>query len=90
MKRFKKECFELSVTIDERNSRILGYFTDQYVAQKIGKGAGWYGSDGTVKATTLDIKIYESEEEYLEDKKENKREKALAKLTNEEKRLLGL
>ncbi len=40
--------YQLSLPTGEVGSRVEGYFTDKDLATAQSKGAGWYGSNGTV------------------------------------------
>ena len=66
----------------------IGAFFDKGVADDYAKGNGNYGNDARV--TQKVIVICDTVEELAESKIEQKRRKALRKLTDEDKELLGL
>lgn len=69
----------------------LGKFKEESDAQAVAKGRGMYsGQDGSVKKGTLNVVIFDSIAEYEEDKLSKIRERALGKLTEEERKALGL
>lgn len=97
------EIYRVSETIDDmgRTGKIVGYFTDKDSALLVSDGHGWYGGQGKVetlhaieagsgkyfllaqpKPVRLDVDLVKE--------LAAKKEKALAKLTSEERRLLGL
>lgn len=95
----KVDAYALEASVDERSSKILGYYKDGNIASVDAKGAGWYGSDGKSKSVTL----YEDEEgniynvkcegKYKDVDREYRTEtmeKIKSKLTPEECKLLGL
>lgn len=88
---WKKKCFQASVSTDDRSgSQFVGYFTNEDVAKSVVKGKGWWGSDGSVRAIDIDIKIFETREEFDGVSMEDEKAAALAKLSDHEKKLLGL
>lgn len=87
---FKLKCFEATVSVDEKSSRHFGYFTDENVAIQAVKGKGWYGSDGSVKPAEIDIKVFETREEFDGVTLEDEKAAALAKLSDHDKKVLGL
>lgn len=80
----------------------IGFFTKASDANLVAEGKGWYGGKGVVqtrRAIQVDDKYYLLDKYFhtqiiidtdLEKFKEKKKEEALAKLTEEEKILLGL
>lgn len=68
--------------------RIIGCFSSDFVAQKYSEGRGNYGAKASVRAKNLII--VDTIEELEKADKVAKINAALAKLTNEEKSLLGL
>lgn len=87
---FEKECYEAVVDRDERSSCHFGYFTSETDALRASKGKGWWGGDGHVSRTTVRVVIYENLNEYDAQLLDNIKKAALAKLTKDEKELLGL
>lgn len=96
-----KEVYSVYTTTDEygRRGRLVGHFSDKTEADNQAQGQGWYGGKGDVVkiySITIDgntfalqsketIKLNEIYgDEYY------KKQNALAKLTDEEKKLLGL
>lgn len=78
----------------DRIPKIIGYASDEATANYIAKGNGFYGDAGVRERT---INVYESIDEYKRKLKEKEdrankedRERALSKLTQREKELLGL
>ena len=90
MIQFKQECWAAYISTDEWHSKLFGYFMEERDAVAVSKGQGWYGGDGWAKKEVIDIRIYESRDEYHEGMISNEIEAALKKLTEKEKRLLGL
>jgi hypothetical protein len=94
MIRFDQECFEAYTNSDLTEGRghkvSIGFFTHQSDAVQAAKKRGVWGSDASVEKATVKIRIYESFDEYKNATDENIREKALSKLTDDEKRVLGL
>jgi hypothetical protein len=91
-------------TVDNfgRKGNLHGVFTNELDAKETAKSIGWYGGAGTVEQR---VGIQDGGEIYLLDatysrgvtlnvdlvqKAQSRREAALAKLTDEEKRLLGV
>lgn len=68
--------------------RVIARFHDRYHAEQYAVGRGNYGHDAQIREVKFSIASYASEVEkaQLEDKKEA----ALAKLTYDERKLLGL
>lgn len=87
---FEKECYAIYVGTDERSSALLGYFTSETDGLRAAKGKGWWGGDGSATRTTVTVIIFESLEEYETGLTEKLRQSALSKLTDDEKKLLGL
>lgn len=95
-----KFYYAVEAPCDERNANFLktnnGFimaFETESEASRYAEGRGWYGSDGWV----VGIKIFSAEELLQEENEKNKklrdeldRKNALAKLSEREKRLLGL
>lgn len=90
MIQFKQACYAAYIDTDERSSRLMAYFMNESDAIELSKGKGWWGSDGRVQKEIVNIRIYESKEDYLNRMELNEKEVALAKLTEKEKKLLGL
>lgn len=84
----KIECYKITIAQDERNSELFGYFINEADGLKAAEGKGWYGSSGSSRSVTL--KIYEDIEEFKTEESINIKQQALDKLSNEEKRALGL
>lgn len=87
---FKLKCFQATVSVDERSSQHFGYFTDKDVATQAVKGKGWWGSDGHVSPTEIDIKVFETREEFDGVTLEDEKAAALAKLSDHDKKVLGI
>jgi hypothetical protein len=92
--------FELRLSTDENGGyEVAGYFRDKDLANATGKGKSWYGGDGKVEEVLVltndgafgfvvgDDRIYLSDQNAL---KATAVEKAKAKLTPEERKLLGI
>lgn len=71
----REECFDVA-------------FSNEMAAYEAAKGNGFYGSDAGVRKET--IRIFDSVEDWKGQEDKDKKAAALAKLTDEEKRLLGL
>lgn len=98
MKLIKVTAFKVVASIDERQSGIKGYYKDKRIATQDAKGAGFYGSNGTVTAVNLwtdgtDIFELNNLGKYTDEDAEY-RAKAIdsikSKLTPEELQLLGI
>lgn len=88
---WKRKCFQATVSTDDRaGSEFVGYFTNEDVAKAAVKGKGWWGSDGSVHPIEIDIKIFETREEFDGVTLEDEKAAALAKLSDHDKKLLGL
>jgi len=95
-----KIWYELHLSIDEfGKSQISGYFTDETLALAAGKGKAWFDSDGTVDEVlvlTQDNKtgyLLKSDQISLSNQDAIRVEaikKAKAKLTPEDRALLGI
>lgn len=94
-----KEVFLFRISTDERKSKIYGYFENKEVGRAVTRGKGWYGEHGWCDEKPIKVfvdhngKAYKLEEVSISDAKsleEAKREEALAKLTEEDKKVLGL
>ena len=73
---------------DGMDRSIIGTFTSEADAKKAAAGRGVMGhGDGTVQEGPI---VYESFKEFVKKNPAALRERALAKLTKEERRLLGL
>lgn len=53
----KQSVWSIVATVDERSSRSIGYYKNSSIAFNNAKGAGWYGSDGTVEL----VDVYEDD-----------------------------
>ncbi len=69
------------------NNTIIGYFINKDDAEKIAKGKGNYGQ-GNAKIEA--IKLFESIRDFNENNDEAIRTRALNKLNDAEKQILGL
>lgn len=91
--------YSLTVPVDERRTRVAGYYKDSKIARMDAEGAGWYGSNGSVNEEV----IYEDEGgkpyivkpigEYVDvsrNKKEEIMKKIKSKLSKEEIEFLGI
>jgi len=94
MKTFEINGYEVITNSDLTEGRgrsvHVAYTTNDFTAKQIAKGKGVMGTDAEVRAINKTIRVYETHSEYLGSKQEEIRKKALAKLTKEEKILLGL
>lgn len=80
-----------SDNIEGRGSSIdIAYTTNELTAQKIAKGRGIMGGDATVKPFNKSYTLYETFEQFEEDRAKGIKAIALSKLTEEEKKALGL
>lgn len=98
------KIFEIWVVYTGGDDRFIGtptlFFSSEYLACHEARGKGWYGGDAPVRqhhAVEVDGKFYLLEDAEpidldgeLKAKNEQLKEKALAKLSEEEKRALGL
>lgn len=84
------------VSVDERRFKVLGVFKDGAEARRAGAGAGWYGEDGNIESLMVVVDgrtrgmagyALGSPERVVAG---SLREQALAKLTAEERKALGL
>lgn len=92
--------FELRLSTDENGRyEVGGYFKDKDLASATGKGKGWYGDDGKMEEVLVLTNdgafgfVVGSDRVFLSDQdalKARAVEKARAKLTPEERKLLGL
>lgn len=83
--------FEVGDRYDEEGKgpfQVIGRFWDGKEAEKYARGRGNYGSDATVKPQNL--VVADSCEDMDNYRDEELRLKALGKLTDEDKRVLGL
>lgn len=77
--------------IEGRGSSIdIAYTTNELTAKKIAKGRGVMGRDASVQPFSKVYKLYGTFEEFEEDRKKTIKASALNKLTDEEKKALGL
>lgn len=73
---------------DGMDRSIIGTFTSEADAKKAAAGRGTMGhGDGTVQEGPV---VYESFKEFVKKNPKAIREKALSKLTKEEKKILGI
>lgn len=97
------KAWEVWETTNEfgRHGAMIGLFTDEADAKRFAEGKGWFGSNGSVvggQAVTIGDTIYLIREMInkddlnisLPEKAKLRREQALAKLTDEDKRILGI
>lgn len=96
------DVFAVYETSDEygRRSALVGYYTSKDGAKMAAKGRGWYGSEGAIesaRALEVDGKWYALKESEpimldtdLQELKRRRRAQALAKLTPEDMRELGI
>lgn len=95
----QKSAYALRVSTDEHSSKISGYYKDSNMADIDAKGAGWYGSDGCVESAT----VYEDENGEIyqvkhlgkykdvdREYREETMEKIRSKLTDAERKVLGI
>lgn len=95
MKRFTiKNVFEActNTDLDEGRGREvpIAHFIHESDARRAAKGRGVMGTDADVRMVDVDIRVYESFREFELEFERDVRAKALAKLTPEERRALGL
>lgn len=82
-----KEVYGIRYSVSEMHSAVYEtVFTDREVAERVAKGMGWYGGDGTV----FPMKVVEDFPTWKADEEAKKRAAALSKLTADEIALLGL
>lgn len=83
----KRIVYGISVSVSELHSRMEPFaFTNRTDAEAVAKGRGWYGGDGTV----VPIEIFDSRNDFVADDENKRKAAALAKLTDEDRRLLGI
>jgi hypothetical protein len=83
------EAYTNSDTIEGRGSDVhIGYFTHPDDAHAAARGQGVMGGDAYVRPVA--IKIYTTLQEFTGVKNEELRQRALEKLTPEEREALGL
>lgn len=95
--------FAVFETVDERGNRggLVAVSRDSQKAEKMAAGAGWYGGQGRIVQGTLfdgpDGLVFiekaysiEALDTHLPRLAEQKRQAALAKLTDEDKKVLGI
>jgi hypothetical protein len=88
MKHIEVECYEVYEGYD-RNYHLKARFTNFADAFRLKQTSAYYSLDPNPKK--ISISLYESYEEYEEARSESvQRKKALEKLTDQEKKLLGL
>jgi hypothetical protein len=98
-----RTLYKVYETIDEygRPGSTIGYFTSSSNASTVAEGRGWYGGAGgivAVNAIVVDdnmcFEVVNSSplqiDEDLIESRQNKIKKALAKLSEEERNLLGV
>ena len=79
------EIYGISVAVDERNTRTMNVvFENHQDAEIAAKGAGWYGSNGTV----IPMLLYKSVEAYQRQVEADKLAAAKSRLSDEEFELL--
>lgn len=86
MKRYEIECFKVTESYD-RDSWTVAYASSQSLAQQIADQQKHYRHVSKHKQT---ITVFETMEEFVDQKNENIKKGALAKLTAIEKQSLGL
>lgn len=97
-----EQAYKVSATTDDRGriGETIGYYTTKINAGKAAKGVGWYGGAGDIKAVWTihhDDRIYVLADAQpivldrtLPEYREELRQKALAKLNEDDKLALGL
>ena len=85
MKRIK--VFEARVSDSERTDKHAGYFVNAADGIRATKGAGWWGGDGAIYP--VELVIYDTFEEFKGEEENKLRERALGKLSDEERKALG-
>lgn len=95
MKKFLAvDVYKATINSDSTEGRgyevLVGYFTREEDARKAVKGQDTMGSDGRVTLMDLSVEVYESYKEYENKKAKDLKARALAKLTPQERVLLGL
>lgn len=94
MEKFDIEGFEVLTNSDlteGRGHRVhVCYTSTRALAEEIAKGKGVMGTDADVVPMSKTIKVFDTMDEWNNNTKEAIREKALAKLTKEEREALGL
>lgn len=86
------ESYTNSDLTEGRGAHVhIGYFLSKKDAERAGVGQGVMGTDARVRQVgEVSLIVYETFDEFLAIQKEEKRQQALAKLTQEERELLGL
>lgn len=88
------DVYKATINSDSTEGRgyevLVGYFTNEEDARKAVKGQDTMGSDGRVTLMDLCVEVYETYKEYQDGKKRDLKARALAKLTPQERVLLGL
>lgn len=70
---------------------LVGYFLNHNDAEAAAVGQGAWGASGSIIGPKrLEVKVFESYEEYQKGERDKLRQIALSKLTLEERHLLGL
>lgn len=94
MKTFVIDGYGAYINSDTNEGRgpdvLVGYFTHAADAKRAVKGKDGWGRDGRVKPVNETITICESYEDYEVLIAKNTKERALNKLSPEEKKILGL
>jgi len=94
MKKVEIKGYEILINSDSVEGRghmiTYAYASNLSTANEIAKGKDTMGSDGTVRPINKTIEIFDTHQEFLDSKKEDKRQAALNKLTSEDKEILGL
>ena len=86
MKSFNEPCVQVVHNAHGLQPTLVGYFSDLILAKRVAAESG----GRSILPVTAQFTIYDTYEEYQDNLYEEKRKNALAKLTQEEKTLLGL
>lgn len=84
--------YEALVGGDDRgcNMSVIAVFKNREDAEKVVKGKGFFGGDGSVSHVNNTIMVYDSLAEYDATLEDRLRKVALAKLSEDDKKILGL
>ena len=93
------KVFKIDLLVNEQESKLFGYFLDESIGLELTRGKGWYVSDGTSSVVhCIKLKNWEVVEtenkpitiSYCDNIDQAKKYIALSKLTDQEKKLLGI
>lgn len=88
------EAFHVQTNSDTTEGRghmrSYGFFVREQDAHRAAKESNNYDMGGTLLATVTKVKVFESYEDFLDHRQIEARERALSKLTKEDRQVLGL